>query len=103
MEYGLKLPGSKLPNGIEIKPLDNHIDRNVTVDNIEDWAKGIFTSHSIFYSSHPAYAEVIKSCDKEWIVLIESRVKNGRYQTHGSTVGSYIVMRKFINMVKFDL
>ena len=89
MEYGLKLPGSKLPNGIEIKPLDNHIDRNVTVDNIKDWAKGIFTSHSIFYSSHPAYAEVIKSHDKEWIVLIESRVKNGRYQTHGSTVGSY--------------
>jgi hypothetical protein len=35
MKHGLKLPGTKLENGLEIKPLENHINRYVTVNNIE--------------------------------------------------------------------
>ena len=49
MELGLKLPGTKLPNGTEIKPLEGHIDRYVEVNDDKDWAKGIFVSQSIFY------------------------------------------------------
>ena len=89
MELGLKLPGTILPNGSEIKPLAGHIDRYVEVNNDKDWAKGIFVSQSIFYSACGVYGRVIKSQDSEWIILIETRVKIGSYKTHESTVRDY--------------
>ena len=89
MELGLKLPGTILPNGSEIKPLAGHIDRYVEVNNDKDWAKGIFVSQSIFYSACGVYGRVIKSQDSEWIILIETRVKIGSYKIHKSTVRDY--------------
>ena len=89
MELGLKLPGSILPNGTEIKPLAGHIKRYVEVNNDKDWAKGIFVSQSIFYSACGVYGDIIKSQDNEWIILIETRVKIGSYKTHESTVINY--------------
>ena len=92
MKYGLKLPGTKLENGLEIKPLENHMNRYVTVNNIEDWAKAIFVSPSIFYFANAAYAKVIQSCDKEWLILIEARTKIGNYVSQESTVFKYECM-----------
>lgn len=89
MKLGLKLPGTILPDGKEIKPLEGHIDRYVLVDEDKDWAKGIFVSQSIFYSSCGAYSQTIKSLRKEWISLIETRVKMGSFKTHESTVIDY--------------
>ena len=89
MELGLKLPGTKLPNGTEIKPLEGHIDRYVEVNDDKDWAKGIFVSQSIFYSACEVYGRIIKSLDIEWIVLIETRVRMGCFKTRGSTVTDY--------------
>ena len=89
MKLGLKLPGSILPNGTEIKPLAGHIDRYVEVNNDKDWAKGIFVSQSIFYSACPVYGRIIKIQNIEWIILIETRVKIGSYKTHESTVRDY--------------
>ena len=89
MKYGLKLPGTKLESGLEIKPLDDHIDRFVTVDNVNDWAKAIFVSPSIFYSANPCYAKTIESNGKEWLILIEARAKIGSYRTRESTVRDY--------------
>ena len=82
----MKLPGTKLENGLEIKPLENHINRYVTVNNIEDWAKAIFVSPSIFYSANAAYAKVIQWCYKEWLILIEARAKIGSYVNLESTI-----------------
>ena len=89
MELGLKLPGTKLPNGTEIKPLEGHIDRYVEVNDDKDWAKGIFVSQSIFYSACEVYGRIIKSLGIEWIVLIETRVRMGSFKTRGSTVTDY--------------
>lgn len=82
----MKLPGTKLENGLEIKPLENHINRYVTVNNIEDWAKAIFVSPSIFYFANAAYAKVIQWCYKEWLILIEARAKIGSYVNLESTI-----------------
>ena len=89
MKLGLKLPGTILPDGKEIKPLEGHIDRYVLVDEDKDWAKGIFVSQSIFYSACGAYSQTIKSLGEEWISLIETRVKMGSFKTHESTVIDY--------------
>ena len=89
MELGLKLPGTKLPNGTEIKPLEGHIDRYVEVNDDKDWAKGIFVSQSIFYFACEVYGRIIKSLGIEWIILIETRVRMGSFKTRGSTVTDY--------------
>ena len=89
MEIGLKLPGTKLKSGEEIKPKKGHIGRYIEVDNVDDWANAIFVSQSIFYSADPCYAEVIESNGKEWCIIVEARVKNGGYITHHSTVKAY--------------
>ena len=88
----MKLSETKHENGLEIKPLENHINRYVTVNNVEDWAKAIFVSPSIFYSANAAYAKVIQSCGKEWLILIEARAKIGSYVTRESTVFNYKYM-----------
>ena len=88
MDLGLKLPGTILKDGTVIKPLSNHIKRNITIDNIDDWANGIFVSQSIFYSTHKAYANVIQVYDKDWIVLVEGRAKIGKYYSRRHTFGN---------------
>lgn len=89
MELGLKLPGTILKSGEEIKPKKGHIGREVTVDDIDDWANAIFVSQSIFYSADPCYSEVINSNEKEWCIIVEARVKKGGFKAHNSTVKKY--------------
>ena len=89
IKNGLKPSGSKLSDGTEIVPLDGHISIDETVSGIKNWAKAVFVSPSIFYSSDAVYAERINSNSERWAILIEARVKPGSYTAHNSTVLNY--------------
>lgn len=82
---GLKPSGSKLPNGIEIKPPSGHIKLDKTVEGIENWAKAVFFSPSCIYSSLGVYAEKIYSNQQEFACLIEGRAKKGEFTKHRAT------------------
>ena len=89
LKNGLKPSGTKLANGERIKPLPGHISESATVDGIENWAKAIFVSPSLFYSSDVVYAERIISRKKTWAVLVEGRLKPDTFTKHNSTVLKY--------------
>ena len=94
LKNGLKEAGSKIIDGEMITPKDGHIQLGVGLNNIDNWANAIFVSPSIFYSTHPIYAERIKSTfyGNSWAVLIETRLLPGSYQSfHNTTSG-----KKFI-------
>ena len=103
MKVGLKLPGTILPDGTEIKPLSGHIERYVEVNKDKDWAKGIFVSQSIFYAACDVYGRIIKIDDTEWITLIEGRAKIGSYITRESTVSDYIKVEGEPDDVEFKI
>ena len=88
MELWLKLPGTKLKDGTVIKPLSWHIGRNITIDNINDWANAIFVSQSIFYAANNSYGKEIEANNREWIVLVEGRARIGSYYARRHTFGS---------------
>lgn len=88
VKEGLKAPGEISSLG-EIKPRDNHIARNVSVNEVDDWAKAVFVSPSIFYSSHRVYAKTIVSNENTWCVLVETRVRPSSFTSHKSTVKDY--------------
>ena len=89
IQYGLKPSGTKLSNGNRISPLPGHISEKATIDGIKNWAKAIFVSPSIFYSSDVVYAERIISRKKTWAVLVEGRLKPDTFTKHSSTVLNY--------------
>ena len=89
MKYGLYPSGSKLENGMEIKPLDGHVKLNTKLAGFEDWAKAIFVSPSVFYAGHPAYARTFISGGEEYCVIIETRIKPGSFSKHPPTVVQY--------------
>jgi hypothetical protein len=86
IKYGLKPSGAKLSNGSFINPHPNHIKLNSYFNGFHNWARAIFVSPSIFYSSHPCYAERIISNNTRWAVLVEVRVKPNSYTAHNSTI-----------------
>lgn len=90
VEIGLKPPGALLINGEENQVQFSHIQRNVPVNNISDWANAIFVSPSIFYSAHSAYAKEISSNNDQYKVLVEVRVKPFSYYQGKSTCKNYI-------------
>lgn len=89
-EIGLKPAGGILKDGSENQVCVSHIGRQVVIDEIPDWANGIFVSPSIFYCSHPAYAKEITSNNEQWKVFVEVRVKPDSYIVHGSTCPKYV-------------
>jgi len=89
MENGLIAAGTKLKNGIELEPKDNHISRYKPVNEIEDWAKAIFVSPSILYALDTCYSERIYSEGEKWGILIETKVRPNSYFARGSTVKRY--------------
>jgi hypothetical protein len=78
-----------LENGERIKPLPGHISESATIAGIKNWAKAIFVSPSLFYSSDVVYAERIISRKKSWAVLVEGRLKPDTFTMHNSTVLNY--------------
>ena len=89
MKYGLYPSGSKLENGVEIKPLEGHVKLNTKVAGFDDWARAIFVSPSIFYAGPPVYARKIISNDIQYSTLIETRIKPGTFSKHPPTVVQY--------------
>ena len=90
MKYGLYPSGSKLDNGVEIKPLEGHVKLNTKLEGFNDWARAIFVSPSVFYAGHPVYAKTFKSNGEEYCVIIETRVKPGSFSKHPPTVVKYV-------------
>ena len=89
MRYGLYPSGSKLENGVEIKPLEGHVKLKTKLAGFDDWAKAIFVSPSVFYAGHPAYARTFISGGEEYCVIIETRIKPGSFSKHPPTVVQY--------------
>ena len=88
-EVGLKPAGGKSNNGDEIEVCYHHIARDISFDNVPDWASGIFVSQSIFYSGYEVYAKEICSKNEQWRVLVEVRVKPNSFIQRGSTCPRY--------------
>ena len=60
------------------------------MSGINNWAKAVFVSPSIFYASNDIYAERINSSRDRWAILIEARVKPKSFTAHNSTIFSYV-------------
>ena len=88
-EIGLKPAGGMNKRGEEIQVCVSHIGRDKTVDNIKDWANGIFVSPSIFYCSYDAYAKEICCNNEQYKVLVEVKVNPNSYLDHKSTCPRY--------------
>ena len=89
METGLVAAGTKLKNGIELEPKDNHISRFMPLDYSEDWAKTFFVSPSILYALDTCYSERVNSEAEQWGILIEARERPYSNISSGSTVKNY--------------
>jgi ankyrin repeat protein len=96
VKNGLKPSGTKLDDGTTINPLPGHISLTATVSGIKNWAKAIFVSPSLFYSSDVVYAERINSMkgtedssSNRWACLVEVRLRPNCYSKHNSTVVNY--------------
>ena len=81
MNSGLLPAGS---NGI--KPEEGHFELNKEYKGIANFAAAIFLSPCLFYSSHVAYSERVKSQSQEWCVLLKVFCKPGSYTSHRPTV-----------------
>ena len=103
LKNGLKEAGSKIIDGEMITPKDGHIQLGVGLNNIDNWANAIFVSPSIFYSTHPIYAERIKSTfyGNSWAVLIETRLLPGSYQSFHNTTSDKKFIKGEPSLVEF--
>jgi ankyrin repeat protein len=88
-KIGLKPAGGELENGEENKVCTGHVSRDTDIDDIPDWANGIFVSPSIFYSAYEAYAKEICCNNEQWKVIVEVRVKPYSYYERKSTCPQY--------------
>ena len=93
LKNGLKESGSFLEEWGKITPQYDHIQVGVQYNNLKDWSQAIFTSPSVFYSTHPTYSERIDSYffKNKYAVLIEARLKPGSFQTFKSTTSRNVV------------
>ena len=95
IKNGLKPSGTKLADRTTVNILDGHIDLDVTVSGIKNWARAIFVSPSLFYASDVVFAERINAFQDEssssnrWACLVEVRVKPDSFTRHYSTVEIY--------------
>ena len=93
LKNGLKESGSIIKDFGVIIPHSDHIQAGVKFNNLNDWSQAIFTSPSIFYSTHPTYSERIDSSffKNRYAVLIEARLKPNSFQTFNSTTSRVMV------------
>lgn len=93
LKNGLKESGSIIKDFGVIIPHSDHIQAGVKFNNLNDWSQAIFTSPSIFYSTHPTYSERIDSSffKNRYAVLIETRLKPNSFQTFNSTTSRVMV------------
>ena len=89
LKNGLKKPGEFMDNNKKVKPRKGHINFGQTFFNIKNWAKAIFVSPSIFYSSCISYSERIESEGEKWCIVIEAKIRPNSYKAYGSTIENY--------------
>ena len=60
---------------------------------MNDWSQAIFTSPSVFYSTHPTYSERIDSSffGNKYAVLVETRLRPNSFQTFKTTTSRKVV------------
>lgn len=69
------------------EPLHGHIPFGEKINDIENWASGIFVTPSIFYASK--YAEIINSENVDWYVIIQAKVEPNSFSVHEKTIYNY--------------
>ena len=69
------------------EPLYGHIPFGEKIFEIKNWAKGIFVTPSIFYSSK--YADIINSENEQWYIIIEAKVAPNSFSVHEKTIYDY--------------
>ena len=69
------------------EPLHGHIPFGEKNNGIQNWARAIFVTPSIFYASK--YAEIINSENEDWYVIIEAKVQPNSYSVHEKTIYNY--------------
>ena len=66
------------------EPSDGHIPLGKEANNINNFAKAIFVTPSIFYASN--FSEIIDSDKDQWYIIIEAKVKDGFFSEYENTV-----------------
>ena len=89
IKNGLKKPGEIFDNNEKVKPRKGHINFGKTVNNVKNWAKAIFVSPSIFYSSCRSYSQRIESNNKTWRIVVEVKIKPNSFESYNSTIPKY--------------
>ena len=91
IKNGLKKPGEIYDNDNDekVKPRKGHINFGKTINNIKNWAKAIFVSPSIFYSSCRCYSQRIESNNSTWRIVIEVKIKPKSFESYNSTISKY--------------
>ena len=87
VEYGLKIPGTKLPNGLKTqKPI--YIPLNDNVSGIKNWESAIFVSPSINYALDPRYSEIIDNISKDdkYNIIVGVRIRPNSFTKHKSKI-----------------
>ena len=94
LKNGLKESGSILKDLGQITPQEGHIRVGTKFNNLNDWSQAVFTSPSVFYSTHPIYSERINSSffGNTYAVLIEVRLKPNSFGTFKSTTSRTVVL-----------
>ena len=69
------------------EPLIGHIQKNETINDINNWSSAIFVSPSILYAKH--YSEIISSNGDNWYIIIEAKIEPGYYSSHERTIYNY--------------
>jgi hypothetical protein len=83
----LKIPGTKLPNGIITqKPIDIPLKDNVS--GIKNWESAIFVSPSINYALDPRYSEIIDNNNKDdkYNIIVGVRIRPNSFTKHKSKI-----------------
>ena len=94
LKNGLKESGAVLEEMGQITPHGDHIQVGVKCNNLNDWSQAIFTSPSVFYSTHSTYSERIDSSffGNRYAVLIETRLKPNSFKSYKSTTSRDVVL-----------
>ena len=82
-----------IPAGTDgIQPPSGHFSLGKEYFGIRNWAAAIFTSPSILYAGHAAYADRVVSQRQQWCVLVKAYCKPNTYKSYDPTVFEYTPM-----------
>jgi hypothetical protein len=83
MKYGLRAPGTVLPNGHVIRVSPYHVQTGVFHNGVENWAQGIFLAPSIIYASMDLFTASKEA--QKWCVVMNARCDPTVATAHAET------------------